>query len=70
HSIYNKIADACLNTKQHKYIKELNASLNEAYDYIVMKFNPMHSAYNTAMQRGYELLGQLHSLKIMLEKLQ
>ena len=69
HNIYNKIAELCLNTKQHRYIKDLNQSLNESYDYIINKFNPMTSQYNATMQKGYELLNKIHNLRLKLEKL-
>lgn len=68
HSIYNKTAELCLNTKQHGYIKELNQSLNEAYDFIINKYNPMKSQYNATMQKGFDLLNELHSLRVKLEK--
>ena len=68
HSIYNKTAELCLNTKQHGYVKELNKSLNEAYDYVINKFNPMKSQYNATMQKGFDLLNELHSLRVKLEK--
>jgi hypothetical protein len=68
HSIYNKTAELCLNTKQHGYVKELNQSLNEAYDFVINKFNPMKSQYNATMQKGFEFLKELHSLRVKLEK--
>ena len=69
HSIYNKTAELCLNTKQHGYIKELNQSLNEAYDYVMNKFNPMKTQYNATMQKGFDLLNELHCLRVKLENL-
>jgi len=68
HKIYNKTAELCLNTQQHNYIKELNKSLNESYDYVINKFNPMTSQLQTTMQKCYGLLDELHKLRVKFEK--
>ena len=66
HEIYNKTAELCINTKQHSYIKELNKSLNDAYDYVINQFNPMTSQLESTMQKMYKFSSEIHDLRVKL----
>ncbi len=62
HNIYNKTAELCLNTNQHKYIKELNESLNDAYDFVINKFNPLTSHFDRTVGNGVRVLSKMQEL--------